>query len=779
MDFTQSMDNGYMIPSSIAVGSGEATDIRCVCDTVEDFRTFLDSTGMELRYEGLVTYEKVNKLLKVYKGNNEWQVVGEGGGSVDTSNFVTLTQLSQQLGNYYTKTQTDSKISEEIAKAQIGGSGEVDLSAYATKNYVDDEISKIELKEGPQGPKGDKGEFDADTVFSSLSTEDKTVIGAINENVNKISILSNKLQDHLDNNQDNGGLSITRPIFSDANPHAKKPLNIITYEGGENQPMHPKVLYFENSWNGFKYWMAYTPLPNEDNENPCIAVSNDMINWTVPNGLENPLAFMPPTGGYNSDTHLVYRKDIDTLECWYRRIYTGIQKEEFFRRTTKNGVVWTEEESCFVSEGSITQNLSPSLIFEEGKYKMWTFANDPTFKYWESLDGKDWTKIKDITIAGGNWWHGDVIHTSNGYEMLLYVNSGGRLYYTRGYDNVNYTPPQLILEPTGNSNDWDSDNLYRSSFFIKDGYYYIFYSGRKMDTMEWKIGLTRGATVTELKGLEDSKNLTIEEAILDLYSLVGSNEGASGDTGGDTGGDSGGDTGGDNEGTGDGSDDDNVVSNGLVMHLDARDGNGTTWQDRTSNGNNFTLYNFKNTPDSGWNNKTLVFNGVDNYCRAVTPNKINGINGSGTKEITFCVNFTPMSLNGHQDIFDIKTTNSSRFLVLNNAVNFQMMSLITPSIPITFEVGKKYDCVFTYYYSDAVNPVVRRYNLWINGEKAYEFNDEAYAPYQLDYIDLFLGSEQGTSAFANMKLNSVKVYNRELADNEIVQNYEYENSINR
>lgn len=58
----------------------------------------------------------------------------------------------------YTKFETDNKISEEIAKAQLGGSGEVDLSAYATKTYVDDEISKIELKEGPQGPQGEKGD---------------------------------------------------------------------------------------------------------------------------------------------------------------------------------------------------------------------------------------------------------------------------------------------------------------------------------------------------------------------------------------------------------------------------------------------------------------------------------------------------------------------------------------------------------------------------------------------------------------------------------------------
>ena len=58
----------------------------------------------------------------------------------------------------YTKTQTDNKISEEIAKAQLGGGNEVDLSAYATKNYVNDEIAKIELKEGPQGPQGPQGE---------------------------------------------------------------------------------------------------------------------------------------------------------------------------------------------------------------------------------------------------------------------------------------------------------------------------------------------------------------------------------------------------------------------------------------------------------------------------------------------------------------------------------------------------------------------------------------------------------------------------------------------
>ncbi|WP_440249731.1 hypothetical protein [Dialister succinatiphilus] len=76
------------------------------------------------------------------------------------SKVATKDELSNKADkeDTYTKNQTDSKISEEIAKAQLGGSGEVDLSTYATKTYVDDEISKIELKEGPQGPQGEKGD---------------------------------------------------------------------------------------------------------------------------------------------------------------------------------------------------------------------------------------------------------------------------------------------------------------------------------------------------------------------------------------------------------------------------------------------------------------------------------------------------------------------------------------------------------------------------------------------------------------------------------------------
>ena len=64
-DFIAEIDNSYPIPSQVAIMSGnEPIDMRQTCDTVEDFEKFKTETGMELRYGGLITYEKNTKLFK-------------------------------------------------------------------------------------------------------------------------------------------------------------------------------------------------------------------------------------------------------------------------------------------------------------------------------------------------------------------------------------------------------------------------------------------------------------------------------------------------------------------------------------------------------------------------------------------------------------------------------------------------------------------------------------------------------------------------------------------
>ncbi len=84
-----------------------------------------------------------------------------GDGQVDLTAYATKVYVADgitpDMSNYYTIPQTNSKIAEEIAKASLGGDGQVDLTAYATKVYVQDELQKIELTPGPAGPQGEQG----------------------------------------------------------------------------------------------------------------------------------------------------------------------------------------------------------------------------------------------------------------------------------------------------------------------------------------------------------------------------------------------------------------------------------------------------------------------------------------------------------------------------------------------------------------------------------------------------------------------------------------------
>ena len=80
---------------------------------------------------------------------------------------------------------------------------------------------------------------------------------------------------------------------------------------GDNEAYHPKVITFNKKWNGYKYWMSYTPYPggNSGYENPHIAVSNDLINWYAPNKKNISLDEVKnkyKKKRYNSDSHIVY-----------------------------------------------------------------------------------------------------------------------------------------------------------------------------------------------------------------------------------------------------------------------------------------------------------------------------------------------------------------------------------------------------------------------------------------------------------------------------------------
>lgn len=288
------------------------------------------------------------------------------------------------------------------------------------------------------------------------------------------------------------------------------PLYIPTYDGG-NQSMHPKMIYFKEPWNKYKFWYVTTPYKGFDDfiENPCVYVSNDGINF-------EPLANAQPldaiTGDkkehFNSDPHIVYNSDKNQIECWWRHSKTelsGDKRETIYRSVTKDGLVWSKKEMVFESIGTETAVVSPAVIYEDSIYKIWASHSnndnreDRCIYYYESKNGYNWKLIRKINLASDifNFSHLDVIHTDKGYEMVvqaIHKDDGSELagsleqiMYTVSLDNIKYEKPVSIIE-RGNKGQWDDWRMYRPSLTKVDDKYYLYY-GATSSNYDWGTGL--------------------------------------------------------------------------------------------------------------------------------------------------------------------------------------------------------------------------------------------------------------------------------------------------
>lgn len=297
--------------------------------------------------------------------------------------------------------------------------------------------------------------------------------------------------------------------------NAKEKLNIVNYLGN-TENIHPKVLYFSDKLFGWRYWMAYTPYPESATqyENPCLAVSNDGINWTTPSLSINPLDVKPEPAGYNSDTHLVYRTDTSTLEIWWRAVIMdavgNLTKTQLLRRTTTDGTTWTVKEVMFDSSEYGYDYVSPTIIYDSGKYCLWGIYGR-NIRYNESVDGKTWVFANErrLNIWWGYIvpWHLDVIKTDKGYEYVVqcYSATGGNnnnadLYYIQSNDNITFpNEPVLILQKSNDPSAMDNRGIYRSSVVMVGDMYYLYYSYVAQNAGRG-IALTTGKDILALRG---------------------------------------------------------------------------------------------------------------------------------------------------------------------------------------------------------------------------------------------------------------------------------------
>ena len=294
-----------------------------------------------------------------------------------------------------------------------------------------------------------------------------------------------------------------------------KPLTTPTFDGS-GQITHPSVLYFPNKWKGYKFWMANTPYPRSNDffENPCILVSNNGIKWEESKLFKNPLDEVSLEDNKNkyhfSDAALVYNNKNNELECWYRYSKNGVI-DQIYRRRSKDGIIWTKRELLLDHQNCKPKDMlmSPSIIWKDNKYLMWTVAASPfRVEYRESQDGFNWSNpiTTELNLPKNiQPWHVEVKLIDNNFEMLLNCmdnqvkESNYRfLMCSKSVNGLLWDNFEPSIQRSSDRSKWNGKMIYRSSFIKIKENYIVYYAGMA-ENYFWRIGVAVGKSLNNLK----------------------------------------------------------------------------------------------------------------------------------------------------------------------------------------------------------------------------------------------------------------------------------------
>lgn len=261
---------------------------------------------------------------------------------------------------------------------------------------------------------------------------------------------------------------------------------------GSGQAVHPDVWDFGagNTWNGYRYWMAHTPYAFSDVtvEEPNIIASHDGINWEVPDGLINPVSV-----GFDPDITMVGN-----------RMY--VISQGFIVTWSDDGITWEPYKYLF---NQLTGEVSPSIIFENGVYRMWTIQKRTGQRYRAlhrtatDINGP-WSAPEEILmpndiLADRDLWHLDVVkHDGLYYSVVSEASegtsgSGSRLYMATSNDGYVWSVSGEPILDKGMQEKWDDAQIYRSCIIPRGSgstlTFDLYYSARKTSGA-WRIGKT-------------------------------------------------------------------------------------------------------------------------------------------------------------------------------------------------------------------------------------------------------------------------------------------------
>jgi hypothetical protein len=279
--------------------------------------------------------------------------------------------------------------------------------------------------------------------------------------------------------------------------NAAAALAIDTYDESD-ECTHPSVIDFGTNWNGYRYWMALTPLPGGDNEfeNPQIMDSADGDTWVEPGAIVNPIDAWPGEGFWNSDVNLMY--DGTNLNCLYRSSDPGPWTGIHYRQSA-DGEAWGAEGDVLALASNLS--LSPSCILDGATYKMWMIdelanPNKVTYRTAAAITGA-WAAAVDCDVPLPAYlepWHLEVVLVDSVYELWITTKdtrsteTGVATFRLTSTDGINFSNCETIIQPDPNK--WDGRFQYKASVQSDGaGGYVIWYGGTDEDNV-WKIGKT-------------------------------------------------------------------------------------------------------------------------------------------------------------------------------------------------------------------------------------------------------------------------------------------------
>lgn len=294
------------------------------------------------------------------------------------------------------------------------------------------------------------------------------------------------------------------------------PLDIKTFDG-LNSPYHPSVVYKQDGWYGYKYWMVETPfsarcLPYRDrNECPSIHVSHNGIEWENITKLTNPIDDLDIDGVENfdffSDPHLFFRGNV--LECWYRltKRHGNIKDTSdcyLIRKTSEDGINWSEREVLVqlksIQGASLNHMVvSPAIIYRDGEYHMWFVDSESRVQrnlaYSHSIDGRVWSNRVICNFVGSDSmpWHIDVQLIDGIFYLVNYDFSTVSIW--KSSNGINFEFIRTLLAPSVPGSFY-SNALYRSCIVKTDNEFFVYFSSNNV--FRTFIGLMKGETIESL-----------------------------------------------------------------------------------------------------------------------------------------------------------------------------------------------------------------------------------------------------------------------------------------